>query len=262
LNAVSADDRSTPMAADNKPNPELSKVDQAIAADADALLQGDFETIDAVLEGVFEEQAALVQMDAKSPAANPRALASSRAATPPVPSTPTTVPPPTEPIAAVTPVETKPPEPVAVAAVVAEPAFSPSAEAAQHHAAVSSMPVESEARVEVTAPVQPTTPRPAIVAVLKRAAVSMLLAVNYPLRFIPAPHKPIVDWIALSLVGWVPVVWILALTLGNKNAHVQASAEVHKAGSVLATTPTEDKALHATDEVDEPAETHATELDH
>ena len=52
------------------------------------------------------------------------------------------------------------------------------------------------------------------------------------------------DWVALSLVAWVPLVWILALTLGHKNAHVQASPEVHEAGSVLATTEVEDKALH------------------
>jgi hypothetical protein len=81
---------------------------------------------------------------------------------------------------------------------------------------------------------------------LKRGVIGVLTIVNYPVRFVPQSQRPMVDWIALSLVAWVPVVWVLVLTLGNRNAHVQASAEVHEAGSVLASTPVEDKAMHET----------------
>jgi hypothetical protein len=97
---------------------------------------------------------------------------------------------------------------------------------------------------------------PSLLATLKRGVIGVLTIVNYPLRFVPQSQRPMVDWIALSLVGWVPVVWILVFTLGHKNAHVQASAEVHEAGSVLASAPVEDKAMHET----QPTEQHKDAL--
>jgi hypothetical protein len=44
-------------------------------------------------------------------------------------------------------------------------------------------------------------------------ALPVLQAISYPLRFVPPPLRPIVDWVALSLVFWVPIVWIVALFL-------------------------------------------------
>ncbi len=38
-----------------------------------------------------------------------------------------------------------------------------------------------------------------------------LSCMNYPLRLLPPGVRPVVDWIALSLVFWVPIVWVIAL---------------------------------------------------
>jgi hypothetical protein len=269
------------MSPDPKANPALTKIDQAIAADADALLQGDFETIDAVLEGVFEEQAALVQMNDKSPAANPRAMAAR------APSKPSAAPPSTahveqpapeaEPVTE-TPVDepqqpSMPVEEIAAASVEAEVETEPDllqsspADAAletpsfalveEAQSAIADMAPPRERAMRHTtdrvdaAPIQELESvrrRSAlpVLSMLKRGVIGVLTIVNYPLRFVPQSQRPMVDWIALSLLGWVPVVWVLVLTLGNRNAHVQASAEVHEAGSVLASTPVEDKAMHET----------------
>jgi hypothetical protein len=243
----------------------LSKIDQAIAADADALLQGDFETIDAVLEGVFEEQAALVQMNDKSPAANPRAFASSRVATAVTKPAVEQPPKPPEQVDAA-PAEQTPAldaaqsderaaEP-ALAAEAVEPATATCNEVAMTvaDAAVAAIEASNSAPSDADLAPQPPMPLPQVhgggrgrgrglMSMGKNAAVAMLMAINYPLRFVPAAQRPIIDWVALSLLGWVPIVWVLALTLGHKNAHVQASPEVHQAGSVLATTAVEDKAM-------------------
>ncbi len=45
-------------------------------------------------------------------------------------------------------------------------------------------------------------------------AVPVLRRVNYPLRYVPQNLRPIVDWIALSLLFWVPIVWAIALLAG------------------------------------------------
>jgi hypothetical protein len=39
----------------------------------------------------------------------------------------------------------------------------------------------------------------------------VLQAMSFPLRFVPPSLRPMVDWIALSLVFWVPIVWIVVL---------------------------------------------------
>ncbi len=41
--------------------------------------------------------------------------------------------------------------------------------------------------------------------------VSVLRWMNSPLRHVPPSARPTVDWIALSLVLWVPIVWLIAL---------------------------------------------------
>ncbi len=37
--------------------------------------------------------------------------------------------------------------------------------------------------------------------------------VSFPLRFVPASLRPILDWIALSLIFWVPITWMIAMFL-------------------------------------------------
>ena len=49
---------------------------------------------------------------------------------------------------------------------------------------------------------------------IEPVAVPVLRRVNYPLRYVPQTMRPIVDWIALSLLFWVPIVWAIALLAG------------------------------------------------
>lgn len=49
---------------------------------------------------------------------------------------------------------------------------------------------------------------------IEPVAVPVLRRVNYPLRYVPETLRPIVDWIALSLLFWVPIVWAIALLAG------------------------------------------------
>ena len=49
---------------------------------------------------------------------------------------------------------------------------------------------------------------------IEPVAIPVLRRVNYPLRHVPQKLRPIVDWIALSLLFWVPIVWVIALLAG------------------------------------------------
>ena len=49
--------------------------------------------------------------------------------------------------------------------------------------------------------------------VARAVVMRLLLWMNYPLRFLPDQARVIVEWIALSLVFWVPIVWLIALLL-------------------------------------------------
>jgi len=40
---------------------------------------------------------------------------------------------------------------------------------------------------------------------------SALAVVNAPLRLLPTPVRAVVDWIALSLIFWVPIIWAIVL---------------------------------------------------
>lgn len=35
--------------------------------------------------------------------------------------------------------------------------------------------------------------------------------VNYPIRFLPQSGRPVISWLALSLLFWAPIVWLIAL---------------------------------------------------
>jgi hypothetical protein len=61
----------------------------------------------------------------------------------------------------------------------------------------------------------------ALLAALRLAArtllpllVRALASLNHPLRLLPPKVRPLVDWVAISLVFWVPVVWAIALLAG------------------------------------------------
>lgn len=71
-----------------------------------------------------------------------------------------------------------------------------------------------------TSPAVPDAPRGPDVTVTKSGppppAVKVLLWMNYPLRVLPPSVRLIVDWIALSLIFWVPIVWLVALLVVGK----------------------------------------------
>jgi len=46
---------------------------------------------------------------------------------------------------------------------------------------------------------------------LRRVGVAALAAMSMPLQYVPPAARDIVDWIALSLVFWVPIVWLYAI---------------------------------------------------
>ena len=41
--------------------------------------------------------------------------------------------------------------------------------------------------------------------------ITVLQRLDFPLRFLPSSMRVIVDWVAWSLIFWVPVVWVIAI---------------------------------------------------
>ena len=107
---------------------------------------------------------------------------------------------PVAPVAATEQVASRSDDAEATAPAVTAPAATPPQEAREEPASAEPVgePASSEPKIPLLARIEPH-----IVAVLR--------GVNYPLRFVPAKARPIVDWLALSLVFWVPIVWIMAL---------------------------------------------------
>ena len=161
---------------------DMAQLDQAIAEDVDTLMPGGYESVDDVLQGVFEEVATLVQEAENAPAVVHGSAEHKPAAPVPAPADPAA--------AAPASAGARPPEP-----------------------ADTDPPGQRE-----KAPPEPTDR----IVELKRRALSVwsvaeptvvrvLEGVNYPLRLLPDPMRQIVDWIALTLVFWVPITWVIAL---------------------------------------------------
>ena len=70
--------------------------------------------------------------------------------------------------------------------------------------------------VEATSSGEEEASRGSLLGRVQAAVKGVLRAMNYPLRLVPAPLRGWVDWVALSLVFWVPVVWVLALFVIGK----------------------------------------------
>ncbi|MEE8507711.1 MAG: hypothetical protein V3T07_01490, partial [Myxococcota bacterium] len=159
---------------------DLAEIDQAIADDLDGLVPGGYESVDDVLQGVFEEVATLVQEAENAPAVVHPA-AETKPADPGE----------TPPAAAPAPSEAATPKPAKTDRDPAPPADAP--------------PEPTERMVELKRKARSvwSAVEPTVVVVLKGA--------NYPLRFLPDPVRQIVDWIALTLVFWVPITWVIAL---------------------------------------------------
>jgi hypothetical protein len=43
--------------------------------------------------------------------------------------------------------------------------------------------------------------------------VTVLQGLNYPLRVLSPSSRTVVDWVAWSLIFWVPVVWAIAIVV-------------------------------------------------
>jgi len=239
----------------------LSELDQSLAANLDVLMEADYQSIETVLDGVFEEQAVLVQKlgepppppppepapvaaEAQPPHAPPMPASdvAAQASQPPAPVSASSVEPAmastlTSAVAANEPAQavaapTKPEASEATANSAAPPkaavlklAESPSPEPAR----VVEKPQEPvpvpERRQEAQAS-QASSIKSRMASLVDRAArpaIGVLILMNYPLRFVPPKLRPAIDWIALSLLAWVPIVWIMVLMLGSSHSTDSAS---------------------------------------
>jgi len=103
-------------------------------------------------------------------------------------------------------------EPIEVAPVppLAEPA-SASASASREAPAHSVTPAPATSFSH-----QPTTTlRGRHASAMKSAALVALVPLSLPIRIVPESMRKYVDWLALSLVFWSPIVWLIAVFLSD-----------------------------------------------
>jgi len=175
-----------PAEAPERPGPSaLKEIDGAIADDAELLLQGNFDTVSEILDDDTDLD------DAEDP----------YAASPADDAEPDASPPGGE--SAFLPSREPP----------ADSQFLPSRDPAP----VAAEP-EAEDGTEPAPPEITTEPVPVVAGTtvwsrLAPVVVTLLCVLNVPLRFVPRSVRPVVDWVALSLVFWVPIVWCVAMVL-------------------------------------------------
>ena len=65
-------------------------------------------------------------------------------------------------------------------------------------------------------PAEPQSPSlpSRVLAAIKPPAIRALVLMSAPLKYVPAGYRPYVDWLAISLVFWVPIVWGMVLLFG------------------------------------------------
>jgi hypothetical protein len=227
----SGQDGSPPSADQRLPADELVSVDAAVAREMDALLEGEFESVDDVLDGLFAEHSGPLPVSAgeavETAQAEP-AQASQRVAFEP------TAPPPVQTtIAAAGAGPLKDERPLDAPSAPSAPSDAipeiiPTAKKGQPQQGESAQPTrlmvrpnsaadESQAEAKDENAPAPPVPGPGETGQLRRrnilvaAVIAVLLVMNLPLRQLPTSVRPLVDWIALSLVFWVPVTWVIAL---------------------------------------------------
>jgi hypothetical protein len=217
--------------------PSLKQYDEAIAGAVDDLLEGDFVSVDLVLDGMHETTLPPVPVQEK-PAAVPEATAEpANAVAPQEGGEDPSVANPVAATGASVAVERKAPRSetsetvAAVAANKPDAGDEPAAEGAAREEtnadaplglpASAAAPVASATapHVHASAQAKPAQSMPAaliefassLLPVIRALAIAMLEILSFPVRFVPPKARDIVDWIALSLVFWVPIVWIFAL---------------------------------------------------
>jgi hypothetical protein len=205
-----------PEAAAADPEETLEQLDDEIAENVDKMLHGEFESVDELLEGGFDEPAPVppdpdegarassetgvvseiaVAAPPDEGSAEPAAANKGEGVVDPrdfidlggsgPESTPAEEPQPPPTLDEETPSTAEEPE------ILAKPDPAPEPEAEP---------------VGAAAPQEPAA-QPQFMAFLIR----LLEWMNVPRRYLPPTARVIVDWVALSLVFWVPVVWLFAL---------------------------------------------------
>lgn len=188
-------------------------LDAAIAEEAEAMLDADFESVSDVLDGAMNAHAEELQ-----PFAPQGAVAAS---TPEAPA---------ERTGAAEFTEAEISEPIPHASERAKTEESAQAEPFQKQEApvveAAAAPVESQPS-EKRSP-QEKTPPPAPEPAAKSPDGSsrwsfalwplfqLLLVLNFPLRWVPPKLRPLLDVLALSLVFWIPIVWAMAWVWGGR----------------------------------------------
>jgi hypothetical protein len=202
----------------------LAELDRAIASSADREMHKNVAaTVDAVLDQVFEERAAIVQnLDERvAPmieeiAVKQESKPIEEQAAPPSPA-PTladaaastvveVAPAPAAPTPAATPIVETPAAPAPAPATISNTVEAKSGDIAP---AIATSKKQDAPKISLTAQM----------AKLARPLVPVLVILSFPLRFVPAPLRHVVDWAALSLLVWVPIIWIMVVMLGEESPH-------------------------------------------
>jgi hypothetical protein len=251
---ASVDSPSEPLPPDEPQT--IAELDRTLAKNLDVLLEADYQSIDAVLDGVFEEQAVLVQKlgEPPPPELPPEPVVE--------PQRPTATAPPPEVQAVAKSAEPQsvvdlPAPALAVQASVATEVMPEALKMDSIDAPEAAEVVPDSARSpRARRPEPDETPVPSIDSTLQprklsfqwlhatwrallarcsamaaiplRPLVSALMIISIPLRFVPTRLRTAVDWLAVSLLAWTPIVWIMVLTLGRGGQTRGETPEDHR----------------------------------
>jgi hypothetical protein len=185
---------------DEEPEDEpqtIVQLDRALAAKMDKVLAAEPSAVETVLDGVFEEKAAIVQQ-LGTPSVNHPSDAPATIAAAPAPRT------------------------VASERVRADHTQPIVAEAPAPRSVVND-PGAPSAILESTNRSGHATR--AVFQAVAAPLVLVLMILNFPLRLVPARLRLIVDWAAITLLAWVPIVWMLVLVTSRGSIAGAGSAD-------------------------------------
>ena len=193
-----------PDAGPSTPPADIASLDTALAADVDDLLRGDCETLDDLLDSTFDEPISEVT---EPVAAGDEQSSDSEVAV-------------SDPAAAVVKpqdfldgIAADGEEPAAVEQPLSTPADLSEPVSVTAPSDEQDAPEESEPSEGADSPQSSKRSEP--VKKLERGGPPLIITVlqrlNYPMRLLPSSTRVIVDWVAWSLIFWVPVVWVIAI---------------------------------------------------
>ena len=210
----------------------IGELDQALAANLDTALQSQAEAVESVLDSVFQEQAAVVQNIDQPPVVETPEPPGAPAPQSEMQSTATA---PAPPISTSNEIEKTTDLEASVEVIsVDEPNETNSTpEMSAAMSDNSSPPVQTSPRAEAAPPIrsadeQRPTALKRLSAALAKPIVAALVIANYPLRFLPRSFRPAIDWIALSLLVWVPIVWIMVFAFGGEGSAKASSPAIER----------------------------------